>query len=209
MDVDVPARIRLLKGPPFSREFQNLLHKFQWTEFKNVFRDSLLSNDGSQINIPTNSSSVLDEPDVGKTSHASLLPWTFSGKNEGHRHAQHIPLVTTDNRTPSSNNSAAHHELQYGVDARSNEEFVSREAAQGNQPDDREIVGALVSATRQILDRTPRALDFGAVKAQAEQLYGLRPDFWGTSEKDKWFLRSKNVIKWAVVSQFIMSICED
>lgn len=205
-DIDVPARVRLLKGPPFSRELQNILHKFQWTEFRNVFRDSVLSNDDLHRNLPTGDTSLLDDSIADTDNHASLLPWRLTGNRQ--KHTQNNKYTVEDSRQSSYNGSEAR------PTPRDGEVIGSRHSrdSENGQPDgfeDHEIVSALVLATRENLQRSPRALDFGAVKTQVEQTYGLGSNFWGSSDKDKWFLRSKNVIKWTVVSQTaeILQVC--
>ena len=57
-----------------------------------------------------------------------------------------------------------------------------------------------MSCTYQRLQQSPKAIDFGVVKQRVEQILDLPPDFWGKNEKDEWFLKSKNIIKMAVVS---------
>lgn len=57
---------------------------------------------------------------------------------------------------------------------------------------------ALMRATLEILNETPRSCDFANVKRRAERLAGLDASFWGTLEEEYWFNRSKTIIKWTV-----------
>ena len=63
-----------------------------------------------------------------------------------------------------------------------------------------EVERALISSTNERLYESPKALDFGVVKQRAEAKLGVLSDFWGKSEHDEWFAKSKNIIKMAVVS---------
>jgi len=63
-----------------------------------------------------------------------------------------------------------------------------------------EVEDALIVSTNERLKESPGSLDFGVVKQRVERLLGLTSDFWGRGEQDEWFLKSKNIIKMAVVS---------
>ena len=78
-------------------------------------------------------------------------------------------------------------------------EIPSRSGARGRQTA-REVAIALTNSTNERLQQSPGMLDFGAVKKAVEQNLGLTPDFWGKSEEDEWYMKSKNIIKQAVVS---------
>lgn len=62
-----------------------------------------------------------------------------------------------------------------------------------------DIEAALISSTNERLKESPKALDFAVVKQRVERSLGLTSDFWGRDEQDEWFLKSKNLIKIAVV----------
>lgn len=65
-------------------------------------------------------------------------------------------------------------------------------------PADIDVENALIISTNERLKESPRALDFAVVKQKAERSLGLTSDFWGR-EQDEWFLKSKTIIKMAVV----------
>lgn len=62
-----------------------------------------------------------------------------------------------------------------------------------------DVEAALISSTNERLKESPRALDFAVVKQRVERSLGLTSDFWGRDEQDEWFLKSKTIIKMAVV----------
>jgi len=63
-----------------------------------------------------------------------------------------------------------------------------------------DVAAALFNCTTESLQLSPKGLDFGVVKREVEQKLGLSPDFWGKDERDEWFLKSKHIIKMAVVN---------
>lgn len=64
------------------------------------------------------------------------------------------------------------------------------------RPKSATVEDALIRRTNERLQESPKALDFGVVKQRVEQELGLLPDFW---DDEQWFLKSKNIIKMAVV----------
>lgn len=73
------------------------------------------------------------------------------------------------------------------------------------KPTTHEVAAALIQSTNKLLKESPKAVDFGFVKTKTEQLLGLKPDFWGKSEHDEWFLKSKNIIKLTIVSHLVVT----
>lgn len=195
IDVDTPQRVRSLKDPPFSRELQHILHKFQSTEFENVFQTSLLANDDASSpprNFLGDKGSATKTSDVHPVNQASLIQWRFSGKTDDNRSSRQTELVGSASPPLSPDRSRGYEERDNGaVVVWDNASTGSNET----EVTDHDIVTALIKATKVILEKTPKHLNFATVKAQVEQIYGLTSDFWGTSDNNKWFSRSKDVIK--------------
>lgn len=220
VDMDVSSRVRLIKGPPFAFEFQNILPRFKCTEFKNVFRSALIANDSmrqhdsrksqdleplrAQVLFPINGSSYIPwrSKDSGELNEIygvmdEKTVLSFKQKTAAFKPEQSPADQDSDQ---SSTNTPA--ELQY-------DPLVATTAAPlssliptiaNRMPTESEVEAVLISSTNQKLLLSPAALDFGVVKAMAAQRLGLELNFWGRSDQDEWHVKSKKIIKAAVVS---------
>ena len=194
IDKDVSSRIRVLKGPPFSLEFGSILTKLKWTEFRHIFRsDMISSNDPVAYRVRRMSQEFEQPQNQDSWSKTASYPTAMVYRSRANR----------DNDRESSD----------ALDEQRGDplaELSSSSSSQTTMPRPRTgataaaIEATLISCTNERLTLSPKALDFGVVKQSVEQILGLPPDFWGKSENDEWFLKSKNIIKMAVVSYCCM-----
>ena len=220
---DVSSRIRILKGPPFSYEFKNLIPKFKWTEFTNVFRSDLISSEPVR-NLVWRRSQDLEsqrtrDPVGGTAVDGDSTRWASRGNYQGlyatNPAVSEIacpvskelaflsrPRVLEAEHDGTENNINASEHLQGGPRSASSNTPSSPapRGSSGESPTAGEIAAALIASTNKLLQRFPKNLDFGAVKQGAEQRLGVSPEFLGKHEGDTWFSVSKNIIKMAVVS---------
>lgn len=68
-DTDISSKIRILKGPPFSFEFKQIIERFRWTEFKDVFRGEFISNESSPYRV------LHETEDVEPSGSQRPWPW--------------------------------------------------------------------------------------------------------------------------------------
>lgn len=221
LDTDVSSRLRLLKGPPWSFEFKNILPKFRWAKFPNVFNNNFISNESTlQQNTWRRSEDVEHFRTSGQLSSTTVenpaVPWRPSAWGQmqtGKASANGTSMAASKPVLPMYETRGA------GVDDHSDGEGTyisaqlqsvhlsgsprpssSRIATTGRtvSPVPEEVVAALINCTRERLEKTPTGIDFGVVKRRVEQKLCLTPAFWGRDESSQWFSRSKNVIKMAV-----------
>jgi hypothetical protein len=227
LDTDVSTHIRLLKGPPFSYEFKNILSRFQWTEFKHVFRSEFITKEYPQNQRRSQEiAKAPAAPVLSNTSHTTSMPWR--PKKNLDLHTMNIAFKKADT-TPSPDliefTSPKLGNLVNDSDGDDDEEVAELDHARSpasstgasgrltplertySNPTADDVKHALVECTERRLKETPLALDFGAVKKMVEQELGLTPDFLGKKEGDEWYLIAKNTIKVAVVSTSIATKC--
>lgn len=218
IDTDVSSRIRLLKGPPFSFEFKNIISRFRWTEFKTVFRSEFIGKESMQ---PWRRSQDVDqlrslEPSPSITNNTSSTPWR--PKKNADLYAAGVAinkaaapvseeLIDLSSPKPSETDQDSDgNGVDVSADLHDDQSLASSTAASGQltpprsgeSPTAMDVEAALISSTNQRLRESPMALDFGVVKQRVEQELGLTPDFWGKDEHDEWFLKSKKIIKMAI-----------
>jgi hypothetical protein len=222
IETNVSSRIRILKGPPFSSEFRSMITKFRWTEFKNVFRSDFISNEPVQHKFWRRSQEFekppTHEPWASATANSSSMPWrpkknadlydTNVAVNETTTPASEGLVVPSKpkpcevDQDSDGNGVDVSAELRYDQSsafstASSDQPTLPRASGSLTAVD---VEAALISSTNERLKESPRALDFAVVKQRVERSLGLTSDFWGRGEQDEWFLKSKNIIKMAVVS---------
>lgn len=188
--------MRLLKGPPFPFEFNSILPKFKQTVFEDVFRSELITKLPGQHHVWRRShrDGHSEELDPSKPMPAMIsppMPW------QPKEMLDNTAAVAVYGDNDSLDNTAI---LQ---------EDTPPPHRKGASPTFAEIEAALIWATNERLKESPKALDFAIVKQRTEQKLGLPPNFWGKTEYDEWFNRSKNVIKWAIVGALISQYYRD
>lgn len=202
------SKIRILKGPPFSFEFKQIMGRFRWTEFKDVFKGEFISNESSPYRVlpdtedaeapgqhrpwpwvPKKTAGSYATPEAtGNTPffeeawnpYDSALQAQNRSQNPSHDPSQQRPIEAPDRSTGLQTPQA----------------LLSYQASQDSTAT-ATIDEALIRNTYERLQESPRALDFGVVKHRVEKELGLSPDIWN---EERWFSRSKNLIKMAVVS---------
>jgi len=219
----VSSRVRLLKGPPFSFEFKNILSKFRWTEFNQVFRNDFITNELVQQQASrrtTEADSIhTQEPLASTAAHSLSMPWRSryvapaSNGASSSVNENSLPLPQTSGLTsryegvevPEDGNGSGvavpaspQHEPSPALSSASSTQQVWLRTDE--QPITDDIAAALINSTNEVLLHSPKALDFAVVKQKAAEKLGVSSSFWGKDEQDEWFLKSKNVIKMAVVS---------
>jgi len=197
IDKDVSSRIRILKGPPFSIEFRSILAKLRWTEFPSVFRSDVISKELVPSRVGPRSQEF--EPPHKQE------PWWRTATNDSPMPVSEDLAVLSKNKQPKVNYNSVGDGVDVSDELR-HDPWISLPPSSSTLPRSRvgltaaDIEAALISSTYQRLQQSPKAIDFGVVKQRVEQILDLPSDFWGKSEKDEWFLKSKNIIKMAVVS---------
>ena len=221
IDTDVSSRLRLLKGPPFSFEFKNILPKFGWTEFPHVFNSDFISNQPAlQPNTWRKSQDVEHLRTSGQASSITVdspaMPWR--PRNWGEMLTDKVPRngnAAVGSRRPPAVSQPKGAEVDEDSDGEgveisaklqdillsgspqpSSSQIPTTRRTSSPNPD--VVVATLISCTNERLEESPKALDFGVVKQRVEQRLGLPPGFWGRDESNQWYSRSKNVIKMAV-----------
>ena len=202
IDTDVSSRIRILKGPPFSIEFRSILAKLRWTEFPSVFRSDAISKELVPSRVRPRSQEF--EPPHKQE------PRSRTATDDSPMPVSEDLAILSKNKQPKANYNSVgdgmdvSDELRYDpsislpTSSSPTSSSILPRARVGLTAAD--IEAALMSCTYQRLQQSPKAIDFGVVKQRVEQILDLPPDFWGKNEKDEWFLKSKNIIKMAVVS---------
>lgn len=210
-DANISSRIRLLKGPPFSFEFRQILGRFKWTEFKDVFRSDFISSE------PTPYRVIHDSEDTEPAG--PHKPWPWISKKSAASYATpeatgHTPMFEEAwNPYDSALQSQTRPQDTSHVPAQPSNKISDWSQPltpsspsqvpqvqfenQESMPTTTAVEEALIRATFERLQQSPKALDFGVVKQRVEQELGLSPAFW---DDEVWFLRSKNIIKYTVVS---------
>jgi hypothetical protein len=209
IDTDILSRIKLLKGQPFAQEFASILPKLRWTEFTNVFRSEALADvfttsthgrrvlieqtheqkrrDRDDFAMPLRPKAATKPIDAFVNEPTISAPWGTANGFEGGIH------LRQDERDSDEG-------WDYESPPIPDSPKPVLSSLSGSHPSPSEIEVALIKATIIRLNYSSRGLDFGNVKHDVELALGLSSDFWGKNEHDEWFLRSKNVIKKAVVS---------
>lgn len=203
-DTDVSSKIRILKGPPFSFEFKQIIGRFKWTEFEDVFRSEFISNDFSPYRV------LHDTEDIEPAG--QHRPWPWVPKKTASSYT--TPEVTGN--TPFF--EEAWNPYDSALQAQSRSQYLAHDLPQqqSKEVSDRSIERLPLAATteqppittmiieealmRNTYDRlqeSPKALGFGVVKHRVEKELGLSPDVWN---EEQWFTRSKDIIKMTVVS---------
>lgn len=222
INADISSRVRILKGPPFSYEFKTMISNLEWIEFKNVFRSDFVTQEPVQGSMWRNTQEVVQrrpqEPLSTISNNTSTLAWRPKSTTDLHAKT----VVIDENTVPRAVDLIEFPRGRpSGVDQDSDEDVVcvpmelrsDRASASSTQswfqpnlpqakgtPTTVQVAAALIKSTNEILEETPRSVDFGFVKTRVEQMLGLTPKFWGTSEDDEWFFKGKNIIKLTIVS---------
>lgn len=204
-DADLATRIILLEGPPFAREFRNLLNRFSIVQFPALFKKMMLQNDRSkpltkfaEVDLiefevrPSDSASNIAHPTTPGSDDAVMTRKSSQTAGQAISVFDHDKL--NDDKDVRSTNSSLDVELESVPKPKTSQKVVR----QGPQP--KNIRDTLRKIARQQLDVTPLSLDFGKVKVLAATELGVDSDFWGSNDNDTLYRESKAVIKEAVVS---------
>ncbi|KIW22014.1 uncharacterized protein PV07_12588 [Cladophialophora immunda] len=212
IDTEILSRIILLKGLPFATEFASILPKLRSTEFTNIFRGEALAD----VSMPRNHGRRSIGFDQAREKESQLsghndftLPWRSKpaarfGAIDAPGNETTVTGTWYTTISPEGGNHLPRGENDGDMD--SQHESPSRldfpnstlSSTSGARPSRSEIEAALIDSTTRRLNQSSRGLDFGHVKHDVELALRLTPDFWGKSEEDEWFLRSKDIIKRAV-----------
>jgi hypothetical protein len=187
-----------------------------------VFRSDFISNEPVQHNVWRRSQEFekppTHEPSASTTTYSSSMPW----RPKKNADLYDTNIAVNETTTPASEGLVLPSKpkpCEVDQDSDGNGVDVSAELrydqspalstppsgqptlprASGS-PTAVDVEAALISSTNERLKESPRALDFAVVKQRVERSLGLTSDFWGRGEQDEWFLKSKNIIKMAVVS---------
>ena len=136
------------------------------------------------------------------------VPTTNVATNETVTPVSQDLIDLLENKTTEIDQDSDGEGVNVSADANGSHSPASSAAASGQptppqasrRPTTAEVEAALINTTNECLRENPLALDFGVVKQRVEKSLGLTPGFWGTDGHDEWFLKSKNIIKMAIVS---------
>jgi hypothetical protein len=193
-----------------------------------VFRSEFITQEPVQSNLWRRGQEVVQprpqEPISNIWNNTSTLAWRPKKNTEPHAKSaivdeRHVPpssanLIEFPGARPLGIDQDSDGEgVDVPTELRSDRASASSAASSVQQgswvpsrkPTTYEVAATLIQSTNKLLKESPKAVDFGLVKTRTEQLLGLKPDFWGKSEHDEWFLKSKNIIKLTIVSYLVVT----
>ncbi|KIW34987.1 uncharacterized protein PV07_01714 [Cladophialophora immunda] len=206
IDMDIASRIRLIKGRPFSAEFSSIQDKLQWTEFAAVFRNATPSKERTPDGIRRDTQVWVQQPqtqrswqrtssgDRSMASRPKMIADVY-GNNVG-SNAIATTLLENLYRAERGVDEADTHSWNSSASLKSPSSPTALPRRRADYSAD-DIVTALIKCVNDMLQKTPKSLDFGDVRRRVESIFGLPSNFWAG---DGWTRRSKNIIKRAVES---------
>ena len=227
-DIDVPSRLRLLKGPEFAFEFRPVLHSYRQLEFPNIFRGEKLpslrySPPGRNASLwpalPSKRKADSGDGDWGQyhnvnnkaayTATWNQTPAYYPGSISWTAGSQRSAGLTKTGPAgsptlPASAAVVSHAPGRTSPGTSSRTTVPTNVATPPQQPASPPnkplaVERALVQSTLEDLTRDPRQCQHGRIRHLAGAKLGVSPAFWGIQDGPM-FESSKRVIKWTTVS---------